>query len=1067
MPGPSRLVLLLLLATASGGLGAQFLPDIKQFEVENARLILLGPDGKRRGVLKGDLARKLRDGRVQIQGAELSFERDEGSFVIKADEFNYTPASNAFDCPSGVTATLPEGGELELPPGKGELEYAQGVRFRMEATGEAKLRSGAVEDALVDAKITNPAIEVKLTETAKKTASDGKDLTRMALDSIDIRGERGGELYLRLARLPGLGQQDQGGPAVVSVGCFGDVSLSISQAATQAELKMLRRARMALDEEDRHFEVTSNQLSIRGTVERLEHPERSGRPNSLTVLSDVSLDASQNVRLKGDDFEGTASLLRYREFGPRRELRLEGDPSLQLRQGEDQQARPVRIGLRARDYVDVQVPEIRPGKPAPQVLTELSESAHVTRTAGEAVEWQINGRLVRLFSALDEGAGREEVYNHSFDTFAEGYSPLLRIVGMPVAEKPEPGDEQDFKPPAPELQRAAVYGARAEGSIISGVTKVKVHGPEVLGVVNADYPLAWMIRHAVGLRGLGEAPPASPGRMTIRARTLLDLELLSATGAATDVTLLAQGEVELDHTPLPRDDANMLTLTGESVSLRMEGGRLRAAGVEGRADGDALATLGYDLLLCRRMEISEAGQGLLTVLNGPGRVVIRDEHSVEYFRRELDRLPKRPDNGVAPARPDAAWLDFGRAFRADTAELRRTLEADEPDFHLVNGEFELPRAGRTAVNDLAELQDPEVIELYRVSGRRVFATSVKTDREATAVNVLRLEGDAYVDSRLDRITARAAEAIELSGSDNQQADDAPFSAVLLRDAQLQVEEAGVFFGDYVRTGVFSYDGAWTLQAAERLEVTLRPLQSPDADSASLRAARDQLNNALKPGLPAAGRVYHLGEAVEVLSRVTKGRPRPLEPGSDQPWRALDEAKQAEGFMRRALLVEMLGFAGPHPDQAAGLRHARRARALLSALVDVAGQGGVRGIFEAENANVPALTLEMQEALFTFDGLGQVVDVRATGPISVSRGSYTIRGSRLSRNRDGILTLNDASITLPEDTGVEVTGVKTVALKQREEKTVGGPSQLQRTMVTRVSGTDLNVRVKLSRALRDK
>lgn len=1064
MSGRNSFALLLLTAALGCGLPAQFLPDINQFEVENARLILLDSDGRRQGVLKGELARKLRDGRVQIQGAELKLERDEGAFVLTADEFNYTPATRAFECPSGATATLPGGGELVLPKGSGDLEFGKGVRLRMTSTGEARLRSGAVDEALVDASMTDPAIDVWLVEST--SLKDGKQRSELALDSADIRGTRGGELKLRLSRLPSVGRGGDEQPAVVSVGCFGDISLTISEGATRAEMKMLRRARMALDGQDRRFEVTSNQLNIRGRVENRDDAEKT-----MASLADLAVDAAQNVRLSGDEFEGTGSVLRYREFSRRREVRLEGDPTLLLRQGEDTQGQPVLVNLRARDYVDVQVPEVQPGKAAPRIDTELSESAHVTRSVGAGVQWQINGRLVRLFSALDEGAGRENVYNHTFDSYAEGYSPLLRIVGMPAGATPEPEPapdrEKDFVPPTPELQRAAVYGSRAEGSIVSGRTLVTVHGPEVLGVVNADYPLAWMIRHAVGLRGLGEPPEASPGRMTVRARRLLELDLLTATGIAADVALRAEGEVELDHTPLPRDDANMLTLTGEEVELQLRGGRLAAARVESGLGGDALATLGYDLLSCKRVDISERGAGLLTVLEGPGRIVIRDEHSVAYFRNELDRLPKRPDNGAATDKPDAAWLDFGSLFRAETAELQRTMEADEPDFRLVFGEFERPRAGRTAVNDLDELRDPEVKQLYRVQGRRVYSASVKADRASTAVNVLRLEGDAFVDSRLDRITARAAEAIELSGSDNQQADDSPFSVVLLRDARLQVEDAGVFFGDYVRTGAFSYDGTWTLQAAERLELTFRPLESPDDDHRSLAATRAELDRALKANQPTAGRVHHLGRAVALLRRVTAGRPRPDNPGEQQPWLALEEAIDAEENMRQALLVENLGFTGPQPAKEAGLRSARRARALLSALIDVAGSGGVKGVFESERPRVPPLSLAMQSALFTFDGLGQIVQVRAEGPIEVSRGAYTISGSRLSRASDGTLTLEDASITLPEDTGVEVQGVKTVALKQREDKTIGGITQVRRTMVTRVSGRDLKVRVRLNQVLQSR
>mgnify|MGYP006921604670 CR=1 FL=1 len=57
-------------------------------------------------------------------------------------------------------------------------------------------------------------------------------------------------------------------------------------------------------------------------------------------------------------------------------------------------------------------------------------------------------------------------------------------------------------------------------------------------------------------------------------------------------------------------------------------------------------------------------------------------------------------------------------------------------------------------------------------------------------------------------------------------------------------------------------------------------------------------------------------------------------------------------------------------------------------------------------------------------------------------------------RDGV------AVTLPEDTGVHVSGVETISLKQREGKTFGNEARTQRTMVTRVSGKKMQVHVRL-------
>ncbi|MCA8913967.1 MAG: hypothetical protein KDB90_01045 [Planctomycetes bacterium] len=1054
---------MLLIVACSGGLAAQFLPDINQFEVENARLILLDAGGRRVGVLSGDLARKQRDGKVHVEGAELKVVRDEGAFVMTADEFNYTPATHDFDTPTGLTATLPDGGTLTVPAGKGQIEFSDGLKLHMTVDGQAELKSDENGESPVDATIVNPVIDVAMADTRSG------DKTRLGIDTISIKGTRGGELKLRLARLPALGQAGSDSPAEASVSCFGDVSLTVKDNASIAELHMLRRASMSLKDEDRSFSVTSNLLDIRGTIQQAAKKDdkpagppdgEPKQPKFSTVLADIAIDASQNVRLSGDEFRGTAGKLRYREFGPRREVRLETDPTLAIDQGQADDGRIASIEFRARDYIDIQIPEAEPGTPPMEISTELSASAHVRRTLGTELQWQINGRLVRLFSFLDESVKSETRYNHTFDAYAEGFSPLLRVLGI----QPEQGAVKG----QPVLQRAAVYGSRAEGSFISGRAKVRVYGPEVLGVVVSDAPLSDLMKIAVGLippmqdeEGNRIPPPSRDGLMSVRADIQLDLDMLTTVGAGYDMTLVATGNVELDHAPLPRDDSRLVSLTGETIALQTRGGAVVSAHMDALEGENALATLGYDLLICRSIDVAEFDNGLRTVMTGPGRLVVRDPSSVEYFRTQVDRLPKRPEEMEQGGKPDAGWLDFGQYFQADDQPLERTLEADSPDFRLVSGDFERPRAGRTAINDLDELKDPSVLLLYRVSALRVFASSSRSGENGTPINVLRLEGDASLDSRIDGITAHAEQAIELSGSENQRAEDAPLSVVLFKNAKLKIEDSGVFFGEYVRTGVFSYDGSWTLVASDRLEVTFRPLNAPLADASELALARKAFSRALRMNAHLLDRAYWLEQATDHLRAATRGIDRPMAPGADQPWAALDEAEQALGHIQRACIPLLTGNTGPQPVPTQALRSARRARALLAALVDVVGSGGVTGTFESSKPRVPPLTLTMLEALFTFDGLGQIVDVVAGGPIEVSRGPYTITGRRLSRQPDGTLTVSGANITLPADTGVAIEGVQSVALKQRAGGSIVGESRVERTMVTRVTGKKLTVSVKLA------
>lgn len=1055
------IVLLLILLPAA--MSAQFLPDIERFEVENVRLILLDAQGKRRGILTGDLARKQRDGTVHIENAELRVERGVEAFVVKSSVFDYTPETRSFDCPEGLTADLPNGGYLQVPKGKGTLDYTNGVVFHMVVDGEARVRDGPEGSALVDAKITNPVIDASFKAVQVATVAGAPKADAFELVEIAIVGDRGGDCKLRLAGLPSVSENDATGPSVVSVSCFGDVSVKVRP--DDAELHMLRRARMALD--DGSFEVTSNLLDVRGQVVRRpkdkndphkrEEKETAGQSLAAT-LADLEIDADQNVSITsvsrfdsetlkrtGTDFDGRCATLRYREFGVRREIRMEGEPWLNFDHGEDDEGAPVRLELRAGESIEVQVPDAGKGSSPAEVATELTGNATARRLLNARMEWQIAGRSVRLFSTLDEGAARQNVYNHSFDANATGYTPLLRV-GSVSAGADSPG-----------IQRASVFGSRSEGSYTSGNLFVRVFGPEVLGVVHSDAPLADMLKIALSLKepprdpqGRAQPPAHRDGRLTVRASTVLELGI--ATASEGDLSLAAQGDVQLDHQPVPRDDANLVTLSGSAIALEVRAGELMRALLEHSPQADAVATMGYDLLICRGLDMAREGDTLISSLSGPGRVVVRDKSSVAYFRQTLDRLPKRP-NAPEAALPDAAWLDFGGSFRSSTAPLERVLEIEQPDFHLVDGDFEQARAGRTAVNDLDELVDPLVVLLYRIKGARAYATSRRSAAGRPPINVLRLEGDAYVDSRLDKFSASAAEAIELSGSENQSAEDSPFSAVLHVNARLLIEDAELFFGEYVRSGVFAYGGSWALESAQRLEITFRPIDSSGPED---RQARDALAHALQANRILPDRLHSLELAFALLRGLAAGK-RPTIPGADQAWKALSEVEQAERNMRRALWLEMQRDPSYRLELVRAERSARRARALLSTLIDVAGSGGLRGQFQSPDTRVPALTLEMDEALFTFDGLGQIVDVSAEGPIVVSRDAYTIIGSTLRRGADGTLTLDGASITLPEDAGIDVTGVQSVTLKQSPDTGMG----IQRTLVTRVSGKGLRVSVKLA------
>lgn len=1063
MSGPSKLLVMLLLAC--GSLHAQMLPDIEQFEVENVRLILLNSSGERQGVLSGKVARRGRDGRVTVSGASLKVERGADSITLDAAEFIYQPKASRFECPGGLTVDLPDEGRLVVPKGSGEITFTNGMHLTMNVEGEATLRDGPEGASLVEASVVNPEIQVKTRIQTVETEDESSE--QLQLDSFTVRGARGGSMLLRLAHLPSLAEDQDPSQAVVTVSCFGNIELVINESERRATLSMLRRARMALDEDARSFEVTSGRLDIAGDYAR----ESADNENGPARLSGLALDASQNVSIRGGEFTGTGGVLRYREFSAHREARIENDPSLQLNQGVSEDGRIELIDMRAREYIDVLIPvesvsaesasldstDQRPGS----ISTELSEGARVKQFIDRQLQWQITGRFIRLHSFRDTSSPADKRYDHTFDGFSEGYSPLLKLYGpvpLPLpADTPDASTEQ-----SPELLRASVYGARAEGEFVAGRASVDVYGPNVLGVMYSDAPLSDLLKVALGLKeraldgeGNPVPPPRRDGRLVIRADDVLHVDL-STTGQA-DAQLDARGNVQLDHEPLPRDDSNLVTLTGDRVMLRVQGGAIRSAKVIG---DDALATIGHDILLCREVAVDEIRQALKTSLKGPGRVIVRDPESVAYFTNELDRLPRRPGAAEVPA-PDAAWLEFGAVVTAVISDNSRTLEVDSPRYILVRGEFESPRAGRTAINDVPELTEPEVLQLYEAQALRAYAVSTRQTDSSPRVNFLSLEGSAYVNSRLDGITARARDAIELSGSEIRRVQDAPLAIILRGNADIMIDDAGVFFGEYVQTGVFAYDKSWRLLASDRLEITLRPLEVPGDEEGLLASAREAIGNALSESRSAYQQLTFARQAVQMLEDLVRGRLRPADSSTYQPWEALDKIRQSLQNLQRAWLLEASMNSHAKVEQHIASRSLRRARAVLSGLIDVVGFGRVECGFVSSKPGVPPLDIQLHDALFTFDGLGQIVNVNASGPIVVSRQAYTIRGKTLSRAPDGTLTLDGASIELPRDTGVEVSGVESVALRQREDKVGNLNQDVERTMVTRVSGRGLKVKVTLA------
>lgn len=1036
----ARIAVALLLLVLAVPAAAQGLPGLQQFEVENARLILLDKDGARRGTLEGKLARKKRDGNVEVQGAVLTMTGKDGKLVVRAAQFDYTPATDAFSCPSGLQADLPDGGWFEMPVATGTITMGAEPVLVARGKGDTTFRSAAPDKALLVAAMADPEI------TIRTRLVEG----RLGIAQLLLQGQRGGEFKLRVDAVPapdGRGSV----PGVLTLGCFGDISARHDAVAGKAAIGLLRRARIGFDGEGRPFEVTAAEIKLRGLV--AADAMAGGSADLARSLGQLEIDASGTVHVGGPTFEGFGNELSYREPDQRRELVLRGNPSLDVDQAGPRQKRDrtaVALRMKSRRVIELTAP-LTPPEQQPEFLRlRLESGVQVWREVDTRVEWRISGALVEMESLLLDTAPRrpfdeEPRRREYFRVESEGYSPMLRVAGRDTL--PDGTDEP--------TQRAAVFGARASGRIDQARIEAEVRGPEILALLYSEQRLADEMRFALGLRRRETQPDqTSAGRLTVRARDELRVSVaaggLAADAQAEPLGVSARGAVELEHTPLPRDDRDLVSFTGDSARLVLQGTRVNVAELSG---DDSLATLGYDLLLSRGFRIASRQPHMDGFIGGPGRLVVRDTESLSYFRRAVERLPRRGQL-TEPATPDAGWMNFeGDVTIAGDADTRR-MEVTGVELRLVLGEFETPRAGKSAVKDLPELLDAEVIKLYLVRGRRLQLVSIgHATVPPSVLNLLRLEGDALVRSETDRMQATAQESIEASGADDQRAAGNPLSVVLLGRSVLQMEDAGLFFGDVVRTGTFSYDGAWVIQAGDRLEITFRPLAV--GDPVAISGLRQDLSEIQRGSLPAPALHLRAWRARQTLARMVEVLPPAWTPESEQPRQALAAVEKAELELRGVVAGET-GVVRDHLGRIRAARYASRAEKLMSGLIEVAASGGVDGRFASTDSATPALNLGVEEAVVTFNGAGEVVDTTARGTVRVARGDYVITGSRLSQARDGTLLLDDARVTLPANTGMEITGVRTVSLRHR------GGDPAQRTMVTRVTGRDLKVNVKLNR-----
>ncbi|MCC6464212.1 MAG: hypothetical protein IT463_02600, partial [Planctomycetes bacterium] len=842
---------------------------------------------------------------------------------------------------------------------------------------------------------------------------------------------------VRLSSVPSA-EPGEAGPGVVRMNCFGDVRLELTENGDRASLLLQRRAHMTMDRAGQPLDLTCDQLALRGRVLR---------NNGGVMLGEQELDADGNVALSARNLKGYGGQLAFRQQEKAHEITLRDGASLELDQSS--KSRPATLRLLADQSIRAKAPVMPAGQGVQEVDVEVLGSARVWREAHGAEEWRVVGRRVAVRSVRD--APRAEDFSHAFEVEAEGYSPLLQVTAAAAPAS---------------LQGAAVHGRSASGTFAGGRLKARALGPGLLAVVDSTYALAPRLREALSPRrerSDGDAKIATgTSRLALRASRTLDIDVLAESQhprpeTAHELALAADGDVSAEHEPVPRNDTELVVVSGESLALALRQQpaagmhELRLLDIRPGVEGARL-TVGYDLLAARGVHIEGAQRNYQGSIEGPGRLTARDKQTLDGLRQAVRRLPRPRDQAGEQPAPDAAWLTFSTGMKLDSDDDRHAIDARDCVLRMVRGDFETPRAGLAGFEDLPELEEAEVARLYEAAGGSLQLVSTgHAAGPGAVVHVLRLAGSARLRSVADGFSAAARDAVEVSGADRQRNPDAPLSVVLLGEAEVELAEAGPYFGNAVRGGTFGYDGRWKLTARERLEFTVTPL--PEDTPGAVTKARGLADNAQKADMPAWAAAVHATRGAEACRAVT----RPV----DEVRQAAQELAAAAHHLRVAAALGAVGDSMAGHWRERGQQAARRAGALLGGRMEVVARGGVKARLQALKDAVPAIEFSAQSLSVVFNGLGAVVDAAAAGPVEVARAGYSLRGSVIRRAADGTLTLDGAGITLPADTGVEVTGVKQISLKQTEASPEAGTGLPGRTMVTRVTGKKLGVRVRVT------
>ncbi|MDC1142999.1 hypothetical protein OAU50_07905 [Planctomycetota bacterium] len=1026
-------------------LHAQGLPDVERIEAEGLKLIILGKDGKRTGVLSGRTASKTKDGLVSIVGAELSIKSADDEFKLEAPSFSYLPSTNEIIYSKGMTVHLPDSGEINVPPGKGTLLIEPDVVLHLESQARMEFRSGPEDAPTMRASVPEPVFDMTI-----ERGPDGQKSKSMLLQS-----KLGGEVEFNIGRMPITGDTPETGPdkpVRIKVVCFGPMKLRVSGEDQLTSLHMQRRVSMTANNEKESLTIQSTSLDVEAKT--------SEGSDATSLPQGISMKASGNVLIEGQRINGLANEMTYNESmlenQDTRILTLDGQPRLTIT--DDPEAAPVgtkRLELTAQDSITMKTP-VTATKPD-QMELELQNQGRIQRFVGTNQQWQLYGKRIEI-AAWREPSNFESVRDPSyrFDVEASGYAPLIRV---------QPVEEDDA---AKHLSRATIYGATANGEVNDGLGQFHVRGLKILVLAQLQQGLAAQFRTNIGLDANKETP-ADKSQLTVRSNEAVSLNIrlgedTPENSKTSEFSIQAIGNVELDHQPMQRDDSQLVTMTGQDVALRVSGRQLKSAHIHG---GDARISVGYDLLSCEQLDVFEADGMQKSKVVGPGTLTLRQTTTLANLRNMLALLPRQTLGSTREQSPDAGWIDFDGTISIETKEGYHLLNMLKPRAYLVFGEFEPPRAGRAGFTDLLELKDPEVQTLFTARGNLLRVES--RDVGGRAINVVSLVGNPELDSKLDGFIARASDSIVISGTEVDGEEEVPFTVQIKVDAELMISNASEFLGEYVEEGAFAYDKSWQMTAHDYLEITTRPLDgqwlsaAPTETTVGFGDVRAALVAATKTGTPESMKRGVI-EAEQLLKRATGERDAvtglpPLEVA--QPREALRDFRRVYYTLHRAQL-ESAGSSKREALLKLARAQVRRIRARLGSLIDVSGSGGVDCFFYSSSDSVPPMSISMTAFSITFSGAGDLVGTELEGPVVVRREGYTLRADEVDGQIDGFLVLKGAALDLPKESQIEVEGMERISILRKESRgeQASGNRRIRRTIVTRVTGKKLKVKIVL-------